>query len=203
MIGRFGAAIVFATLSQVHGVHAQVELSDACNLEEQFSENSRANRESLFECIENLVDGIGALRLQNLQLEATIEAMQARPTLPQGAVVAFDRLQGCPDGWTDTGDEWRGRVIVAAGPNANDDYAFRRTGGVPEVQLEIENMPPHEHIISRAEGGMIAGSGVYYVEAVPGSGASTTTSGIEARSDLAESFENMQPYVALYFCRRE
>lgn len=60
---------------------------------------------------------------------------------PAGAIVAFDLPNGCPPGWENMGEKWKGRMLVAAVENSNDTYGFRRTGG----RVDIPNAGAHDH----------------------------------------------------------
>ena len=43
-------------------------------------------------------------------------------SVPIGAVMAFDSVNGCPSGWTNMGETWRGRSIIAAVEDPEDEY---------------------------------------------------------------------------------
>lgn len=60
--------------------------------------------------------------------------------LPTGAVVAFDRTDGCPSGWRQYGKA-TGRFIVGTA----SDLRTGDTGGSREHVLTVEEMPEHDH----------------------------------------------------------
>ncbi len=119
--------------------------------------------------------------------------------VPEGAVMAFDRPTGCPTGWTDMGPGWRGRMIVAAVSDANDTYGFGKRDGHETHTLTIAEMPRHFHPGSLGAGAAntgtalgVAAPGVLKVPALP--------TEHEGRS---QPHNNMPPYIALYFCKKE
>lgn len=124
----------------------------------------------------------------------------SRPAIPSGAVLAFDRTNGCPVGWQDMGREWRGRTLVAAVPQPGDSFGFGRTGGSETHSLTVDEMPAHRHslFLSNQDGN---GSGI--------DAANNNANGGVANPNRMENVgegqphNNMPPYVALYFCKKE
>jgi len=176
------------------------------------------------------VSGVGLDReaVQKLISEetATLQAF----TSMKGAVIAFDRSEdrgggeaggACPIGWT-LFREAGGRMILGAGSHDNADEngaalsrydAFsdapsRAVGGEEAVTLETEDMPQHTH------------SGTYLDITVPGAGpnpvmllpdtaggaqkgTAKAVGGITGRDGPVRPHNNMPPYIALYFCKKE
>ena len=96
------------------------------------------------------------------QFASTISSRQGRsaagPTgadLPSGAVVAFDREDGCPPGWSEYRDA-DGRFIVGTGRHSvHDRYGnevaelgFGAVGGERTHKLSVDEMPSHEHEVA-------------------------------------------------------
>lgn len=151
----------------------------------------------------------------------------SRGLVMPGAVVAFDREQGCPaDGWIDVGltdpDRFSGRMLIAVGPEGNrpegyDPVArqYRETGGAETRRLSEAQMPPHRHEVVWRTGGTqehtvsllnkrteVEGDNQYKLEAPqnagqPGRNLETTEAG------LGEEFSIMPPFVAVHFCKRD
>ena len=137
--------------------------------------------------------------------------------LPRGAVVAFDRAS-CPDGWVPFRDA-DGRMILGAMDNGDPDFVWHEKGGEKNVTLSLSQMPRHRHHIfsnnnSRGPGGLSAGSAVQSV----GTGGNlgqheyamrgTSTPGepdvgVASEAGGSEPHNNMPPYIALYFCKKD
>ena len=121
--------------------------------------------------------------------------------ITSGAVVAYDLPDGCPDGWSDFGDG-QGRVLVGSGA----EYVYRRIGGEAEVVLEEEHMPTHRHTIDTFEWGFDVDSDGHprRIDVDNGRprgvdvGRLTTTSVGDGAAH-----ENMPPYIALHFCKKD
>ena len=131
----------------------------------------------------------------------------APPEIPSGAVIAFDRPSGCPEGWTEFTDGG-GRFIIGVD---GAKYKLPYVAGRPEYQmggeeahtLTVEEMPIHAHRIkrtSRSGGGV---SGVFvdwnYMGEPNDKGAVDGT----ADNGGSQPHNNMPPYIALYFCKKD
>lgn len=100
----------------------------------------------------------------------TISSRQGRSgavsDFPSGAVVAFDREDGCPPGWSEYGDA-DGRFIVGDGRHAvHDTYGnevaeleFGEEGGERTHRLSVSEMPSHDHVQWYASGERFGGPG--------------------------------------------
>lgn len=140
-----------------------------------------------------------------------------RDEMPSGAVVAFDRTPSkpCPDGWA----VWReatSRVIVGAGNN-EDSYeskykedengtpltprAYRQHGGAEVHVLTIEQMPTHQHEARRVPWGNLdwkhGGTDPYWDK--NGGKYEAYKTGASGKN---QAHNIMQPYVALYYCKK-
>ncbi len=126
--------------------------------------------------------------------------------IPSGAVIAFasSETQPCP------GDDWKlfeeakGRFIVGAGHGNRSELTPRQVGdigGEESVALTLEEMPWHQHPMGIERG---QGSGEAYPYMRPASGSGQTTEGIGGLPDHAtKPHNNVPPYVALYFCKKD
>ncbi|MEM1008743.1 MAG: hypothetical protein AAGJ35_07020, partial [Myxococcota bacterium] len=89
-----------------------------------------------------------------------VEAL-ATDLIPAGAVMAFDRTSGCPDGWSEF-TAGSGRMIVGVGKRVGVDGSFKlwadsdgsvyETGGAETHKLTVSQMPRHGHRISTDDG---------------------------------------------------
>ena len=128
------------------------------------------------------------------------------PDFPSGAVVAFDREDGCPPGWSEYRDA-DGRFIVGTGrhtvhdPYGNEvaDLEFGREGGERTHRLSVDEMPPHSHTYVFSTGHR---SPARYSDYTP------DEFGVKNLPDHPTSavggnmpHNNMPPYIALRFCR--
>lgn len=138
-------------------------------------------------------------------LDAIIACVQSlqRESVPSGAVVAFDRPEGCPDGWADMGQVWRGRTLVAAVSDTNDTYGFRRSGGEESVKLEPWHLPPHSHSMTLTGrwGDQYGGPHGWGHDAGGQPPVTLRTSNGDGLQ--GEAHYNMPPYIALYYCKKD
>lgn len=142
--------------------------------------------------------------------------------VPQNAVLVFDEPSGCPDGWVNMGEDWRGLVAVAAVRDTNDKYGFGRRGGSETHVLTEAEIPSHFH-----------GAGDLKVNANPhnlhASASSEATDAAQRTDGIfkapphtrdygshdhvlegttstwggGSAHNNMSPYIALYYCKKE
>ena len=149
------------------------------------------------------------------EIIACLQKLQ-RTTVPSGAVVAFDLPNGCPEGWSAYPEAWA-RFIVGA--VSEDDLGkipgdfredargedlssrlFGKPGGEEQHKLTKPEMPKHSHSLyeSKREQRQDEGGGVF---ALAGQGNvppyETTAQG------GSEPHNNMPPYVALYYCKKD
>lgn len=121
----------------------------------------------------------------------------ATVSIPRNAVMAFNEKE-CPKGWSEFKDA-AGRVIVGVGAGAGlTARQFRELGGSEIHKLTADEMPAHRHDLWTS----------------PQSGTSGVMSGA-ARSDRpvnsalrgaegqGKPHNNMPPYIALYFCKKD
>lgn len=125
-------------------------------------------------------------------------------TVPLGAVVAFDLQSGCPDGWTEF-ERARGRMLLGANPNKTYGYVerpFGSDGGAETHTLDFDEMPNHDHTYLRSVGEepRAAGKNATYVlvDSAQGRGKEKVDDG-----GGADAHNNIPPYVALYFCKKD
>lgn len=149
--------------------------------------------------------------------------------VPDGAVVAFDLPDGCPEGWQYFADG-QSRLIIGAvfdssqigndteGQQLNE-YEFRVIGGKEQHMLRIAEMPGHIHSVTdqghrhRVSGGFSARDS----DNSPGGGELTNgglargahysamvPSGVEIEPEGGNaSHPNMPPYIPLFYCKKE
>lgn len=144
------------------------------------------------------------------------------PTVPSGAVIAFDRTDldqdTCPVGW-EPFTESRGRFIVGAGdpsmtPGAFGldengtpltNRAFRQHGGAELHKLSVDELARHNHPVTTFEWGhTINGNDDRPRIDVDDGHPWNNTTGRLATADVGEGkpHNNMPPYISLYLCKK-
>ena len=124
---------------------------------------------------------------------------------PNDAIVAFDREEGCPEGWEKYSDG-SGRFIVGVGRHTEHDLygnkvkklKFKEKEGHRTHRLSAEEMPPHHHMYEFSSG-----------ERSPGHPDKTPEEfGVKDKKEKTteaggkKPHNNMPPYIALHFCKR-
>lgn len=140
--------------------------------------------------------------------------------LPTGFVAAFDRQNGCPGGWSDFTPA-AGRFIIGV-----DGTKFKlpylagspsyQTGGEEFHALTVSEMPRHNHRISTGysadwHNGLAGGLHTGGIDPVFGSknpevrrdGGFGILDRILEPSGDSQPHNNMPPYIALYFCKKD
>ncbi len=130
-------------------------------------------------------------------LNKTLSELKAKvDSIPPGAVIILDRPGGCPNGWADMGSKWRGRSIVVAVSDPNDKYGFGRRGGEESHILTENEMPRHRHPLRYGDGQELSAGRIKYIIAAGGLESASAYVGGNA------AHNNMPPYLALYFCKK-
>lgn len=150
-----------------------------------------------------------------------------RPSVGAGAVVAYD-TDGCPSGWAPF-KAATARFIIGAGGADYFDDAYREgadgeplsakarlvPGGSESHKLKIEEMPEHEHKFQVKENVLdnpdffLGEVGTEYVFEPSQQGETRPRARIGGeRVKIASRgnnvpHNNMPPYIALYFCKKE
>ncbi len=135
---------------------------------------------------------------------------------PSGAVLAFDisTEKGCPNGW-EPFQVAAGRMIVGAGVNNNTDsngaaltdYPALQEGlagafgGEERTKLSVQQLPSHSHPILRTDRKDGDGKFVNWAS-MGGPNNKSTGQGTAAVGDN-HAHNNMPPYIALYFCKKD
>lgn len=157
------------------------------------------------------------------------EAIKGEPgnseETPPGLVAAFYRsergaLGACPAGWS-LFSEAGGRFIVGAGGHTNvDENGGRLTrhpsafdlpadavGGSETHKLTVQEMPKHRHLphgeVDRIVGYDNEGPGDRAIQTRSTDGASLLNSAVTSFEGGDQPHNNMPPYIALYFCKKE
>ncbi|MBO9492348.1 hypothetical protein J7384_18445 [Endozoicomonas sp. G2_1] len=132
----------------------------------------------------------------------TLRSEIAGPNLPSGAVVAF-RLVDCPENW-EPYELAKGRVIVGSGTGYNlTPKTLEEFAGEERTILVNDNIPAHSHYHDDWH---------YYDQAKKAADYATKegddTGNIIKKRRMSEPtgkglpHNNMQPYVALLYCRK-
>lgn len=134
-------------------------------------------------------------------------AAAAAPTLPTGTVIAFapdDPQQTCPSGFSRY-DEAVGRVVIGAGTVEKlTPRAFKEVGGEEQVTLTLAQIPPHSHPTSFVILGYGGGGDLRHGVAHPiMDGFPPDNSKLTGTAGGGQPHNNMPPYIALYFCKKD
>lgn len=152
-------------------------------------------------------------------LETENSRLSSASQIPSGAIVAFDRPNGCPPDW-EKFDEGAGRFIIGVGGKYELPYVAGKPryqkGGSETHTLTAAEMPEHNHYVTVSRA---AGSGIH--DGLGGSPADhgiavdyekpegeTITPGWGPRDRVishtggSQPHNNMPPYIALYFCKK-
>lgn len=118
------------------------------------------------------------------------------------AVVAFDRVSGCPNGWAKF-EQAQGRFLLGVGKGPlNDTVDHLHTGGQEEVALTIQQMPRHSHTGWVGKEGYRAAMNEVHEQIHNAHAVRIGDTGGKADGST-EPHVNMPPYIALYFCKYE
>lgn len=120
-----------------------------------------------------------------------------------GAVIAFDRPGGCPTGWSEFTDA-AGKVIIGVGEGSLKEKLasrkYRAEGGEEKHKLTTLETPKHAHYLNiKSEEFRIAEGGDKRNLMVPDKRMQEATKSAGA----GKHHNNMPPYIALYFCKKE
>lgn len=149
-------------------------------------------------------------------------------SIPVGAVVAFDggayelkseadsAQNGCPSGWIRF-KQAEGRFILGSDADWTQEgqFVLRKTGGTPTHTLTIEDLPDHSHTTQMIKTSIPKidsltntpkkpdDTGFHYLRSGT-SALSVRTGGFNTgREHNQRTLDNMPPYIALYFCKKE
>lgn len=116
--------------------------------------------------------------------------------IPQGIVSSFASAK-CPEGW-EPYNEAMGRVIVGSGKTEGVSLKqLFETGGEEHHTLTVQEMPSHRHQLptfTGQPGTQEVGSGHFGLDWIPEEWSKETGQG--------KPHNNMQPYIALLYCRK-
>lgn len=184
------STVTLSIVAGVSSVVAQSQLSSDAQLIQKLIDE--------LDALKGMADQVSTLTRRIDELErrepATVE-------ITEGAVVAFDRSDACPDGWArfQAAD---GRFIIGVD---GDKYRLPYEAGKPVYQLDGEErvtltvgeMPVHAHNLRYGAGQSLAAGPNQYLLGQGGHHAQSHDAG------SGSSHNNMPPYIALYFCKKE
>jgi len=156
---------------------------------------------ALVGCISSLNADVTLMRKLLEEARSEVKELRYFSNIPRDAVIAFDTPRGCPPGWSRF-EQADGRFVLGVndekprddGPRARS-ILYRTTGGEEMVTLTPEQMPVHKH----------RGPAAYVGAARTGrgDGAYGNASGDTTNAGGSRPHNNMPPYVALYFCKKD
>ena len=153
--------------------------------------------------LEALGDGIEEIVSNTLNEGTVTDQIVSKATLPKNIVVAsYAKCADLTPGiWTEL-IEARGRMILGANSNSTHGFearAFGSTGGREEVTLTESQMPSHSHGIKRQTNSNASNDNAFLARGVepniPDSSTRLVGGGLP--------HNNMPPYIALYFCKKD
>ena len=191
-----------------------VTMSESCAKKLSASE-STPKLGALLSCLAEMDQEIQSLKNKN-------QTITDNDSIAKGAIVAFDRTPSkpCPDGWT----VWReatSRVIIGAGNNEDsyehkyiyDQYGnkltprgYREHGGSEWETLSIAQMPEHNHGNGIFDKLLVQNSKNTTSHATDSSGSTEINqkdTGAILSSGGGQAHNNMPPFVALYYCKKQ
>lgn len=219
----FGLATAGASVavSVLIGLSPSLAGAQSCALKVMASGDRTAIAQDNFDCLASkfatLENDRNTERQRADRLEQEIQAIQA---VMRTSVVAMYRSErgggACPPGW-ELFREAGGRFIVGAGQHENDDEIgkplsrhpsfsdspLRAVGGEEAHSLAIEEMPNHAHDFTYKPV-REHGSSDFAVKSNNGDRAGISSArGTTDPAGAGAPHNNMPPYIALYFCKKE
>ena len=200
----FFAACLLTSATPVNAQEAlEAQLTKVETLIGQVTERLTAVTEdnrTLKQQIANLKQGLGAA------------------AIPSGAVVAFDLPGRCPNGWSDF-VEGTSRTIVGAyfdygagsGPVLTEDKFgkkltgrhYRDIGGEAKVTLSVPEMPKHRHGLETVLDNKPLPPPTSTARHVPIAGPYNSRYKRNFYEGADRPHNNMPPFIALYFCKKD
>ncbi len=183
------------------------------------ADGTGAGAEAVCEEIVGLQARASAAEAQAAELRAALElAQEAAP--PAGSILLVDDGRGCPAGWTDVAlaepEVFAGRTPLAVGFAEERVFrGYRQVGGSEAVALTEGELPAHAHALplgfeARRDGsgtrsGSSLGSGFASGSSLGDQVAVRTLAGREqtGRAGAGAPHDNMPPFVALFWCRKD
>ena len=177
-------------------------------------------REGFCQVLNAALDTINSLKGRVDDLEGDLKDAQAQVP-PDDAILIVDDADGCPTGWTDMASsdpaKFAGRMPLAAirSEDPNNPYLYRVAAGDPSHTLKTEELPGHRHRVVWSGGG-----NDHTITLNRARGDAPNDSQYQLMTNGAESGQagrhimttevgsgsphnNMPPYIALYFCKKE
>jgi len=120
--------------------------------------------------------------------------------VPSGAIVAFDG-SGCPEGWEEYNNA-KGKVVIGAD---HKSFTVGDKGGNATITIEEKNLPPHSHKQKLSGGpgqlpGFVHTTGQAWSYTAHGINIDHKTDGGNGKK---ERLSNMQPWIALRYCKNK
>ena len=143
--------------------------------------------------------------LERLQAEVDTLKRASSDNLPRNTVIAVDDPRGCPTGWAPfTQADGRFILGVTQGKSRLSTRFYAEDGGEETVTITEQQMPRHKHsyrdrsVASRGTAEMMTDGPLRGWQDLE---RETWPAGGTSSSD-ALPHNNMPPYIALYFCKK-
>ena len=214
------AKIESEDLSQIiTNIRTEAERSESIAKEAaSLAEEKHSDIQKLSENYQNILATFGGIEQINETLREALEGNNvseelvrkvineeaSSAKLPLGAVLAFDRSEGCPEGWAQFADA-AGRSLVGVGKGQGlSNRSYRSIGGEETHTLTVTEMPTHNHDTQ----------GYQYLLSIDGEGAAMPHDRARSWPNIqrpgqiqpaggSAPHNNMPPFIALYFCKYE
>ncbi len=223
MLQRLSLIAVIALIGSPAGADGHLRL-DCSGLDP----SKDGDADLAFLCLEDYQQRLEELEIKMSKL---VDANSGEPfapdipdAIPSGMVAAFDLPSGCPQGWSPFADG-QGRTIFGASFGLPDSLfrsdkltqrKYRDHGGDEEVALSEAQMPRHRHDGPEGDYLMwwykVGGGANHRVidESNPGGSIANGYAEVRDTSDFSlqpagqsAPHNNMPPYIALYFCKKD
>lgn len=206
---------ILAVFSGVGGAGAEERVLDCAS-----ALSPKSSGFDFVQCIQEVAFALDRSEREVERLQSVVADLVGTQ-VPSGAVVAFARKSECPDGWSPY-LQGAGRVIVGVGAGNFDRFGnsltsrkFEEPGGGEAVTLTEPQMPGHDHRVGiKMAVNPDANHGWGVINSRQNSGARHldrvfTKSGTEPHmlevgsTGSSQPHNNMPPYIALYFCKKD
>lgn len=201
------ACAACSLLAAAYSSTGQAAIKDTCPNIRELPKEKKV--EALLTCIEKLAETVEELS-QGLPKDAIVAFPFEKP---DDVIPGSEADDPCPPGWKRYRDA-DGRMIAGVGQHDPSVAQFTpfQSDGERKVLLTVEKMPRHRHELDMdqrhgspgyLDGGNRPGAIIFGVAHGPAAHQTLRNTGpIVDHPGATESHNNMPPYIALYFCKK-